>query len=281
MRTLLASGCVAVLIAIFFIIGAGDDASALEVFAGSASKPALEACARLYESGNDVKVDLHFSGSGTMLSQMKMTGRGDLYIPGSPDFMELAIGDGVVEPDTIRILAYNIPVIAVQRGNPKNITSLDDLLRDDVRVAIGNPGTVCLGLYAVELFEHNGISDRLRDGPKVYAESCSKTAALLALGSVDAVIGWRVFGAWNPERIEIVHVRADRVPRISYIPAAISTFTRDRERAQDLLDFLGSDACKRVFGENGYLSTEADARQYAPTAAVGGLYVLPAGWSDG
>lgn len=274
-------GCIAVLIALFFLTGTGEDAPALEVFAGSASKPALEECARLYEGGNDVTVDLHFSGSGTMLSTMKMTGRGDLFIPGAPDFMELATRDSVVEPDTISILAYNVPVIAVQKGNPKNITSLEDLLRDDVRVAIGDPRSVCLGLYAVELFEHNGISDRLRDGPKVYAESCSKTAALLALGSVDAVIGWRVFGSWNPEMIDIVHVRADRVPRISYIPAAISTFTREPERARDFLDFLGSDACKQAFSGNGYLSTEAEARRYAPTAELGGLYVLPTGWSDG
>ncbi|MDP7081194.1 MAG: molybdate ABC transporter substrate-binding protein [Candidatus Undinarchaeales archaeon] len=281
MRAMLAVGCVAVLIVLFFLIDAGEDAPTLEVFAGSASKPALEECARLYESENDLTIDLHFSGSGTMLSQMKMTGRGDLYIPGSPDYMEIAVRDGVVEPDTISILAYNVPVIAVQKGNPKNITSLDDLLRDDVRVGIGDPRTVCLGLYSVELLEHNGISERMRDRMKVYAESCSKAASLLAFGSVDAVIGWRVFGAWNPEKIDIIHVQGDRVPRISYIPAAISTFTRDRARARDLLDFLGSDACKRVFSENDYLSAEAEARQYAPTAQLGGLYALPAGWSDG
>ena len=281
MRSLMAVGGVVALILFFVLIGQGDDGQELEVFAGSASKPALEACARLYEAETGIPVALHFSGSGTMLSQMKMTERGDLYIPGSPDFLELAVRDVTVDSATISVLAYNVPVIAVQKGNPKNITSLEDLLRDEVRLGIGNPKAVCLGLYAVELFEHNGLGDRLRDKQKVYPESCSKTAALLALGSVDAVIGWRVFGSWNPEDIDIIYIQEDRIPRISYIPVGVSTYSRDKGRALDLLEFLESDVCRTAFRENGYLSSEAEARQFAPKAQLGGLYPLPAGWSDG
>ena len=62
----------------------------LEVFAGAASKPATEEAAQPFEKNTGIRVLLHFGGSGKMLSDMKLTGRGDIYFPGSSDYMELA-----------------------------------------------------------------------------------------------------------------------------------------------------------------------------------------------
>jgi len=50
-------------------------------------------------------------------------------------------------------------------------------------------------LYAYEILEHNGLLDEIQQAGTiaVHAESCSKTAALISLKSVDAIMGWRVF----------------------------------------------------------------------------------------
>jgi len=115
------------LVAVVAMSACGGGEQTLELFVGSATKPATEEVAKLFEEKYDVNLELHFGGSGAMLSQMKLTGRGDIYFPGSSDFMEKAKKDGLVLPESERIVVYLIPAINVQKGNPKNIQSLEHL----------------------------------------------------------------------------------------------------------------------------------------------------------
>ncbi|MDP2931763.1 MAG: extracellular solute-binding protein, partial [Chloroflexota bacterium] len=216
--------------------------------------------------------------SGSLLSQMKLSRSGDLYIPGSPDFMMKAERDGIVASGSAQIVAYLVPAIAVQSGNPRNIKSLADLARPGIKVAIADPASVCVGLYAIEILEHNGLLDDIQQAGTVvtYTESCEKTATLIALKSVDAVMGWDVFAAWNPAKIDVVYLPPAQTPRIAYIPAAISTFATDKENAQKFLDFLVSTEGQAIFLKAGYITTESEARKFAPNARIGGEYQLPA-----
>ena len=169
----------------------------ITAFCGSASKPAMEEAAQAFAEKRGIKVYLNFSGSGTVLSQMKVSKSGDLYIPGSPDYMVMAEQSGVVEPDSVKIISYLIPAILVQPGNPRNIQSLPDLARPGIEVGIGNPEAVCVGLYAYEILERNNLLTEVEANIVTHAESCAKTASLVALKSVDAILGWRVFSKWH------------------------------------------------------------------------------------
>jgi molybdate transport system substrate-binding protein len=255
----------------------GGEEKSITAFCGSASKPAMEEAAQAFEEETGIKVYLNFSGSGTMLSQLKIAKEGDLYIPGSPDYMIKAERDGVVYSDSIKIIAYLVPAILVQEGNPRNIQSLLDLTNPGIEVGIGDPETVCVGLYAYEILEANGLVGDIKEAGTIvtYAESCSKTANLVALKSVDAVMGWRVFASWNPDTTDVVFLEPDQISRLAYVPGAISTFTKDREAAQKFLDFLISSDGQEIFAKWGYLATEDEARQYAPNAEIGGEYKLP------
>ncbi|RJP64523.1 MAG: molybdate ABC transporter substrate-binding protein [Candidatus Abyssobacteria bacterium SURF_17] len=253
-------------------------AEEIEVFAGAASKPPTEEIARLFESETGHTVRLYFGGSGSVLSQMKIAGRGDIYFPGSPDFMSRAKQDGLVVVETEQIVAYLVPAINVQRGNPKGIKVLGDLGRDDVRVAIGNPRSVCVGLYAVEIVEAAGLGDEIKPRIVGYAESCEKTANLVALKAVDAVLGWREFESWNPEKIETVLLPPGQIPRIGYIPIAVSSLSKHVKIAEQFIEYCCSDTGKKIFEKWGYLTREEQARAYAPRAALGGDYALPEGW---
>jgi molybdate transport system substrate-binding protein len=206
---------------------------------------------------------------------MKLSKSGDLYIPGSPDYMVMAERDGVVETESVKIISYLIPVIAVQHGNPKNIRTLSDLALPGIKVGIGNPEAVCLGLYAAEILEYNHLFTEVSKNIITHAESCEKIATLLALKSVDAVIGWHVFHNWEPDNIDVVYLEPEQLPRIAYIPGAISTFTKDKESAQKFLDFLVSSQGQEIFSKWGYIATENEARKYAPKAEIGGEYKLP------
>lgn len=254
----------------------------LLVFAGAASKPPTEEAARLYEEKTGVKVELVFGGSGYVLSQMKLSKQGDIYFPGSSDYMEKAKRDGDVFADTEKVVVYLVPAINVPRGNPHNIRALRDLSRAGLRVAIADPETVCVGAYAVEIVEKGLTPEEkaaFRRNLVNYTESCEKTATAVSLRMADAVIGWCVFEHWDPARIETVPLPKEQVPRIGYIPVAVSKYTKDRAAAQAFIDFLTGPEGRAVYARHRYFATAQDAAKWigAPKP-VGGEYAVPPEW---
>jgi molybdate transport system substrate-binding protein len=254
----------------------------LLVFAGSASKPPTEEAAKVFESKTGVKVDLLFGGSGYVLSQMMLAKKGDLYFPGSSDFMETAKKKGAVYNETERKVVYLVPAINVRKGNPKNIRKLGDLTAPGLRVAIARPDTVCVGLYAVEIIEKNLAKEQikaLRKNIVNYTESCEKTATTISLHTADAVLGWSVFQYWDPERIETVNLAKEEISRVGYIPIAVSRYTKDKGAAQKFIDFILSDEGKAIFRKYHYFMSPEEAYHYIGVPKpVGGEYSVPAAW---
>jgi molybdate transport system substrate-binding protein len=254
----------------------------LLLFAGAASKPATEEVIKDFQKKTTTPTEATFGGSGFVLSQMKLAKRGDIYFPGSSDFMEVAKREDLVYPESEKIVVYLVPAINVQKGNPKGIKSLKDLTKKGFRLAIANPEMVCVGTYAVEIIEKNLNSQEkasLRRNLVNYTESCEKTANVISLKAVDAVIGWRVFQYWDPERIETIYLKPEEIPRIGYIPIAISKFSKDRALAQTFVDFILSPQGKFVFRKYNYLMDIQEARQFTkPDTPVGGEYILPKEW---
>lgn len=255
------------------------------IFAGAASKPPLEEIVAAYEEKTGVSVDLVLGGSGYVLSQMRLAGRGDIYFPGSSDYMEIAKRAGDVFPETEEILVYLVPAINVQRGNPRGINGLRDLLQPGLRVAIANPEGVCVGAYAVEILEENLTEEeiaRFRENLANYTSSCERTATAISLRQVDAVLGWRVFEDWDPGRIETVTLDPEEIPRIGYIPAAISTHTKNRNGAERFMEFLTSDEGREIFAAHKYFSSAREAFDFLGTEKpIGGEYQTPARWLNG
>lgn len=251
----------------------------IEAFCGSASKPAIEECAAAFEKKTGIKVNLHFSGAGTMLSQMKMSGRGDIYIPASPDYMLKAEREKVVKPETVKIVAYLVPAIIVQKGNPKNIRGLSDLAKPKIRLATGNPDSVCIGLYAFEILSKANLLKQVSTNFVTLGGSGSKTAALVSTKAVDAILGWRVFAKWNPDTTENVLLKPEEIVRIAYMPAGISTFSKFPNQAKEFIEFLTDKQGQEIFTKWGYLATEKAARKFAPKAIIGGEYKLPSDYT--
>lgn len=252
------------------------------VFAGAASKPATEEIAKAFETKTGIKVNVTFGGSGFVLSQMTLAKKGDIYFPGSSDFMEIAKKKGVVFPETERYVVYLVPAINVQKGNPKGIKTLSDLARPGLRVAIANPEGVCVGLYAVEIIEKNFDANKkaaLKKNLVNYTESCEKTATAVSLKAVDAVIGWRVFQYWDTERIETVPLKKEQIIRIGYLPIAISKFTKNLSISQKFIDFVLSEEGKKVFRKYHYFMSPDEASQWiGQKKPVGGEYEVPKSW---
>jgi len=260
------------LVFVFLCLPLPAEGETLLVFAGAAMKPVMEEVNKLYRRKTGVEIVAQYGGGGKVLSQMIISGTGDLYAAPSSDFMEKAQREGVIDPHSVRLLAYLIPAIIVPKGNPQKITSLRDLATKEVKLAIGNPRIVAAGAIAEELFEFNNLSALVKPKIQTYTESVEQLASLIIFGTVDAIIGWEVLQHWNPERIETILLKPEEIPRITSMAIAISKFTRNREQAEKYMNFVTSPESKTMFNRWGYITEIKEAREYAPYARIEGSY---------
>lgn len=251
---------------------------------GAASKPAAELIIDAFEKKTGIKVEASFGGSGHLLSQLKLTKKGDLYFPGSIDFIQKAEREGLIDPKSVEIVTYLVPAINVVRGNPKNVRSLKDLCQPGLRVIMANPENVCLGVFAVEMFEkylNEEEKRQLRKNIVGFTESCAKTANAISLKTADAVLGWSVFEHWAPDKIESIRLPAENIPRVSYLAIAVTKYCKEPELARKLIDFIKSDEGMDCFRKFKYFTTPSEAREYAGSQNIpigGEEYVVPKSW---
>jgi ABC-type molybdate transport system substrate-binding protein len=96
-------------------------------------------------------------------------------------------------------------VIAVAKGNPKNLRSLDDLRRTDVRLAVANPDAASIGRTVRALLQQAGQWAALEQRVTVFKPTVNEVANDVKIGSVDAGIVWDATARQYPE-LEFVTV---------------------------------------------------------------------------
>ena len=235
----------------------------------------MEEIAREFESKEGLRVHMIFGGSGTLLSQIELSKKGEIYLPGSPDYIIKGKRKKLLIHDSDRIVSYLVPAIITPAGNPADIKNLKDLTKPGIRVGIGNPETVCLGLYGIELLEKNKLLRPVLENVVTFGASCSKTANLASLKQVDAILGWRVFHYWNPSRMDVVLLKPEEIPRISHISISIPVYSKDVELSEKFINFVLSPVGRAIYEKYGYLTSLEEARKFSPDASIGGEYQLP------
>lgn len=227
----------------------------LTAFVGSASKPPMVAAKAAFEKKYPhITIDCTFGGSGTLINQMKLEEYGDIYVPGSDDFMDKAEEQKIILPATRKIVAYLVPTICVQEGNPKKIKSLEDLARPGITVGLAKAKAVCLGDVSDEILRNAGLEQQVKANVVNYAQSCELTQQMVQLGEVDAIIGWDSFESWAPDKIDLVKLPVKLI-RVRNIPAAVSVYSKQQQAAKLFINFLTSNAGKKIFSKHGYAVT--------------------------
>ena len=270
--------------AVFFTAAASHaDNSRIMVMCGAAFKMPMEEIVAAFAKQTGVEVDVSYAGIGTLLSQIMLSKRGDVFIAPSPDIMKKADAKSLIVKDSIRNMGYFVPAINVQKGNPKGIRSLRDMTRPGIRIALGNPETVYVGMLGVEIVD-KALSFRERNQFQknivTYGEDFSKLAALLVMGKVDAIIGFSYLSGWYPDKIGTVKLGKTDLQRIGVGQAARLPFSTNTALAEKFLDYLTTKESQDVFKKYHYFATFAEAASWigAPKP-VGGSYVIPGDWT--
>jgi molybdenum ABC transporter molybdate-binding protein len=159
----------------------------LLVYCAAGLKTPVEAIARDYEAAYGVPVQLQYGPSQTLLSNLELTRRGDIYLPADDSYLELARGKQLTA-EAIPI-AQMTPVLAVRRGNPKGLHALADLFRPDVRLALANPDAAAVGKLTRDALPPGDWQalERRALGLKL---TVNDVANDIKVGAVDAGIIW-------------------------------------------------------------------------------------------
>jgi molybdate transport system substrate-binding protein len=252
------------------------------VFSGAAFKKPLDEISSLYEKKTATKVYVTYGAVKTIMSQVMLAKKGDVFVVPSPDIMEKMVEKEVVKKDSIKNFSYQVPVILVHKGNPKKIKGLKDLLRDDVRVAIANPETVYIGMLTAEIFDkHFTASEReaLKKKLVTYADDISKLLSYLVMNQADAIVGFDFLLGWHPDKIEVIKLNSNEIVRIGIGQIGLISYSTDSAKAKRFIDFVLSEDGLDVFKKYGYLSTDKDAFNYVgKKAPVGGTPMVSKGW---
>ena len=221
----------------------------LFVYSGAGLRLVMDEIAEEFEKEAGTNVRLEYGGAGELLSKLEIMQTGDVFIPGARPPFEKAKEKGFVEDEDL--VAYHIPVIAVPRGNPANITCLEDLAREDVKIALGDPEAVPIGRAADKILKKAGI----RDDVNVVTLAGTEPAihADIIVGRVDAAIVWRS-SVWKAkDKIEIIEIPKEE-NEIKIIPIGVVRFSENRETAAEFIDFVISDRAKGIWEANGYVT---------------------------
>ena len=230
----------------------------LHLFCAAGMRLPVEEIRRSFEEETGIPVYVQYGGSNTLLNQMQVSRKADLYLAADKSYVQIAKDSGLIKE--MLPIAMMEPVIAVPTGNPKNIQSIEDLLEGKIGIALGNPDQAAVGKVAREALMVSGHWDRIKRQTSehgVYKPTVPDVANTIKIGSVDAGI------VWSSTASQVMGIEGIRVPELSSMASEITIgVSVDSKQSVAALNFAryltGSNKGLKTFERLGYDSVQGD-----------------------
>jgi molybdate transport system substrate-binding protein len=222
----------------------------LLVYSGAGMRKPMDEIGAVFQQRYGTEVKYNYAGSNALLSQMELTQEGDAYMPGATMYIEIATKKGLVNYQ--QLVSYHIPIITVPKGNPADITCLEDLTKPGVKLIFGDPKVAACGKVAKKILEKNGIYDAAWANVVATVPTMNEVMLQIAMGQADASINW-----WDTvkavEDIDVVEIPKEQND-IKIIPIGVTTFSKNPEAAKQFVDFCASEEGKAIFEKHGFIT---------------------------
>lgn len=220
---------------------------ALLIYAGAGLKKPVQDIGSSFTNETGIPVLFNFQGSGTLLTQMDISHKGDVFVSGGTEGYKTAQAKDLVgEP---QYLAYHVPMIAVQKGNPKNITSIEDFAKPGLKIGLGDVKGTAIGSTGDKLFKNLGIAEDVDKNVVVRTSTINELVTAMNAGSIDAALLTKdQINAKTMDSIALKDVNA----YVLIVAVGTTTFSKQTENAQKFVDYTASDAGKAVFKKYGF-----------------------------
>lgn len=219
----------------------------LFIYSGAGLKKPMEEIAVIFEKENDVAIEFNFAGSGQLLAQLETTCKGDAFIVGSDVAYNVAHQKSLVG-DAYSI-AHHTPAIVVLKGNAKDIQSLEDLAKPDIKVILGDAKANAVGKTAQEILHKNGL-EKINDNVVSTANTVNEMVIQMTLGNADAMIATKD-SVFNNDKVEVIEIDpAQNIDQI--VTGAVITTSKNPELSKSFMEFTASPQGKEIFAQYGF-----------------------------
>lgn len=233
----------------------GDE---LFMYCAAGMRVPIEKIVAEYEREFGIPVRVTYDGSNTLLSAITAHQKGDLYLAADDLYIKQAQDSGLVQE--MLPLATMRPVIAVAKGNPKNIQSLDDLFRDGVKTALGNPEQAAVGKMTKKLLTDSGHWEKLEahvTETGVFEPTVPAVANAVKVGAIDAGVIWDTTAKIFPGLDYVAVPELD--PGASDVTLGVLTSSKQPTAALHFARYVAArDKGLPIFSEGGWEVVEGD-----------------------
>ncbi len=228
--------------ALLFLCGAGMKAPVTEIV-------------REFEAQSGIRVQTQFDGSCILRDYILTFRSGDIFLPGDADNLRQLEERGLISENAF--LAWHRVAILLSPSMKGTITSLDDLARPGIRIAMSNPRLASLGkLVMRRIIDRHPEGRAILDNVKAYGSSSQEILRLYRRGGINAIIEWDVL-AHTPEGRDLVEVPITGPYQvIDPLRAGLLATSRNPEAARRFYRFL-LDRGRQIFQKHGYDIDEA------------------------
>lgn len=233
----------------------------LVVYCAASNRAVMDAVRDDYQREYGTEIQVQYGASQTLLAAMEVSGTGDLYLPADESYAKLAQSKQLVEE--VLPVARMQAVIAVPRGNPRQIQQFSDLLKDDVRTVQVNPDAGAIGKLTREVLSGSGLWESLASHTAAYRSTITDVANDVKVGAADAGI---VFDAVLHTYPELEAVQIDELrPVHADVMVCVISGSDQPERALHFARYLSArDRGLKRYAEFGFQPLNGDVWEDVP-----------------
>jgi len=202
------------LIIITIVLGSGctqkseTKEEVIHAYVGAGMQKPMDEIGKMFEEKYGIKVEYDYAGSGYLYSKILATNEGDIFMPGAHFYLKELEKRGYILK--YKNFTKHIPVIVVQKGNPKNITCLEDLGKPGVKVALGDEN-IAIGKTFKKILQkaekyNPGISEKINKNVVVKGATVKQVLLYVLEGQADAAVVWRADAVENKDKVDIIPI---------------------------------------------------------------------------
>jgi molybdate transport system substrate-binding protein len=229
--------------------GRKTPANELVVLCGSSFPLPMDELIAEFTQTTGIKVVITVAGSEDFLPLVQTAEKGDVLVTHDPFLDHVKEAGKYFDQVDVGFVA---PVLAVQKGNPKNITSIDDLTREGLKVALTDPQYSTCGEMVFALLEKKGIKDAvLNNVGNRLTKGHGALGTYLKTQAVDAVIMWNGVAHTFADSLDVVKTPYEYDEEMGVHVIGLN-YTGQPESLKRFIEFIREKG-PGVFAEYGYV----------------------------
>jgi molybdate transport system substrate-binding protein len=232
------------------LFGCGEGkkkANSLFIHCGSSMSTPIQEIGKQFKEKFSINLEYNFAGNEALLPQIELTRKGDIFVCHDP-YADLLAKKGLLEEE--KVVGYLAPLLVVSKGNPKKITSLEDLTRPGLRVALGDPRFQTCAEMVHKRLKEKGIEDAVMKNVVLESRSHQELGNAIKLGAADAAVVWNFIAVMNSDALDPIWTE-DKYQEIK-VHVCLMSCSANKELGKKFLQFASSDDSKETFRKYGY-----------------------------